>query len=235
MLLSELMVEQNLSKEDVLARLNENGVTIRRGDRKGQPVSLDDVERRGDRIPPAWADALGVEASAASPGRASRGEEAGGATGGRRSERPPVAPPGTVPVILEAGARKRISGAYKFAGAALAAGSGSEGVAVVWSDSSDKIADLWLAAAQENPWAARFVNMMSAGGPAGDLAAGHLYLAGATLYVLGAAIPGGDSIFPKYSRYRPVVTVDHAAEPEPGGASENGDGAANVAAETRLG
>ncbi len=70
---------------------------------------------------------------------------------------------------------------------------------------------------------------MQAGGPMGDLAAGHLYLAGATLYVLGAGIPGGDAIFSKYSRWRPVARP--AAE-QNGKVESEGDA---VAAESPVG
>lgn len=221
-LLRDLMAERGLSEEEVASLLNERGVTIRKGARKGDSISEEDVKRRSgaDRIPREWAAALELEMPASAPagGDGDGGPSSDGLGRRRRDESAPKRPR-EAPVVIEAGAQKRIAGAYKFAGAALAAGSRSDGVAAVWSDSSDKIAELWIAAAQENPWAARFVNMMSAGGPMGDLAAGHLYLAGATLYVLGAGIPGGDAIFAKYSRYRPVDVRPSANGSEPAAAA----------------
>lgn len=203
--LYELMEERNLSNEDVAAILAERGVTIERGHNAGQPITPDRVGRRRTApIPRGWREALGLE-DPAPPAGDDDGKAPGGGGKGRRREQPPSRPREAAIRVVEAGASKRIAGAYRFAGAALAAGSGSQGVAHVWDDSADKIAELWLQAAQDNPWAARFVNMMQAGGPMGDLAAGHLYLAGATLYVLGMGIPGGDAIFAKYSRHRPVA------------------------------
>jgi hypothetical protein len=235
MLLSDLLTDRGWTEEEVVAKLAEHEVTFRRGDKKGQPIGLDYVQKRGSsEIPKVWFGALGVLEDPADDG-----DQAGGTNKGRRSERPPVAPAGTIPVLIvdNAGAKKRIAGAYKFVGAALAQGAQSPGVAEVWKDSADPIAELWLEAAKENPWAARFVNMMQAGGVTGDLAAAHLYLLGASAYVLGYTIPAGDAVFAKYSRYRPVVYVQPAGEPA--GASENGSGvvdeAAAGAAETRLG
>jgi hypothetical protein len=196
------MDERGLSADDVASLLSERGVTVTQGANAGDPITADRVSRRrGADVPVGWREALGLEAPDPRPGD---GDAAAGGSG--RREQPPKRPSeAAVQVLNEPGAAKRIAGAYRFAGAALAAGSGSQGVAHVWDDSADKIAELWLQAAQENPWAARFVNVMQAGGPMGDLAAGHLYLAGATLYVLGAGIPGGDAIFAKYSRHRPVA------------------------------
>jgi hypothetical protein len=206
MLLSELMEERGLSNADVAAILSERGVAIERGPNAGEAITAERVGRRRTApIPVGWRAALGVEDPVAPPTGEGDGVDPPGRKGSRRREDPPARPKDAAIQVVEAGAAKRIAGAYRFAGAALAAGSGSQGVAYVWDDSADKIAELWLQAAQENPWAARFVNVMQAGGPMGDLAAGHLYLAGATLYVLGAGIPGGDAIFAKYSRHRPVA------------------------------
>lgn len=228
MLLSELMDERGWSADDVAARLAEHEVTFRRGARAGEQVDAEYIGRRGSSpVPKIWSDALGVayeEASPTNPGGAGAAPDDQAASKGRR-EQAPKRPKEAAIQVVEAGAGKRIAGAYKFAGAALAAGSGSQGVAIVWSDQSDAIADLWLEAAKENPWAARFVNMMQAGGVTGDLAAAHLYLAGATLYVLGAGIPGGDAIFAKYSAHRPVVKPP-AARPAGPAAGANGSAAA---------
>ena len=125
---------------------------------------------------------------------------------------------------------KRIAGAYRFLGAALAAGAGNEGIAVVFQDQADPIAELWLQAAAENPWAARFVNVMQAGGTMGDLAAAHLYLAGACLFVMGAGIPGGEAIFPKYARYRQTVPMPAPREGDDAAAAHAAAAAADGAA-----
>lgn len=210
MLLSEFLEESGLSDDDAVARLNEAGVVVR--SKEGErPLTRNDLQRRKPRpLSRPWARVFGVELPPRRRMTSDDGDAGGdqsaslGETGGRRRQESAPRRPEGAAIVLEAGAQKRIAGAYKFAGAALAAGAGSQGVAHVWADSSDKIAELWIEAAKENPWAARFVNMMSAGGPMGDLAAGHLYLAGATLYVLGAGIPGGDAVFAKYSRFRPV-------------------------------
>ena len=204
MTLGELLEERGWSPDEVAAMLDQAGVKSSKG-KTIRPNGVAAMRKRD--VPPAWAPALGLELLDDGPAAGlGENEQLGG---GRAHD---IAPgrPKDAPIVLEPGARKRIAGAYKFLGAALATGSGNEGVAVVWGDQADSIAQLWIDAAADNPWAARFVNMMSAGGSAGDLAAGHLYLAGATLYVLGAQIPAGETLFPRYSRYRPVV-----AEPQP--------------------
>ena len=251
MRIGEYLRSRNVDADTVAARLAEHGV-VGAGKNDGRPITADAIVKRaknGDVVPKSWYTALGLDPPVmGKPGRPRKNAAAGDRdhdgdepSSGRR-ETPPQRPDEAAIAILDsAGARKRISGAYKFAGAALAAGSGSQGVAHVWGDQSDRIADLWLEAAQDNPWAARFVNVMQAGGPMGDLAAGHLYLVGATLYVLGAGIPGGDAIFAKYSRYRPPVrpgpgqaaaangaagdqtpTADAGAEPAAAGAVADG-------------
>lgn len=219
MKLGDYLKANDLDSKQVAARLAAAGVTYEQGPRAGQPIDADSIARRvGRTIPKGWRDALGVSVSsvaapASEPGAPPPGEGAD-ASDGRRREAPPQRP-SEAPIQIEdtQGAQRRIAGAYKFVGAALATGTGSEGVAVVWADNSDNIAQLWVEAARDNPWAARFVNMMNAGGIAGDLAASHLYLAGATAYVVGAAIPAGDSLFGKYKQHR--VERPTAPEPEP--------------------
>lgn len=215
MTLRELMEERGLELADVHAILEEHRITSSKG---GRPVTLRGVQSRlGRTIPPKWAEALGVEPE----------PEPELGDSGARDEKPPRRPAGAKEAVLVGpGASKRIAGAYRFVGAALAAGAGSEGVAEVWGDQADTIAELWVQAAEDNPWAARFVNLMQAGGTTGDLAAAHLYLAGATFYVLGAGIPGGDAIFAKYTRHRRIVvpaaqpgradTAGNGTAPEPG-------------------
>jgi hypothetical protein len=236
-LVRDLLEERGLDPAELADLLTDRGVTITQGKNAGAPITAEAVKRRINReVPGTWGPALGIEADPSSPRAATTAEPPGGTDGSGRREAPPRRPAeARVEITVEnAGARKRISGAYKFMGAALAAGSGAQGVAVVWGDQADPIAELWLQAAQENPWAARFVNMLNAGGSAGDLAAAHLYLAGATLYVLGAGIPGGDAIFSKYTPHRVPVTPrpdpaanghqPEAAEPAAEGAVVDGPG-----------
>ncbi len=239
MFLSELKESEGLSNETIAERLNAAGLTVRRGERKGEPITADDVKRKGDRIPFDWVPVLGVERvdpferAAENAGATETGAEGEPRRRRRRTEGTPQRPPGApVEVVIEAGAQKRIAGAYKMVGAALATGSGSPGIAHVFADQSDMIARLWIDAAADNPYAARFVQMMSAGGPMGDLVAGHLYLAGACFYVFGAAIPGGDAIFPKYSRYRRAVIV---SEPEPTAPAADNGAPVDVTAQAAVG
>ena len=238
MLVSEYLEQHGLSGRDVTARLAEHGVLSQQGN-PIKPSTITAMVKRGQKIPSRWHGALGIGADpfsgAAAPGEpAAAPEGESGATPGRRESSPRR--PAEAPIaVVEPGAAKRIAGAYKFVGAALAAGAQpsigalpAQGIAQVFSDQSDKIAELWLEAAKENPWAARFVNVMQAGGPMGDLAAAHLYLAGACAYVVGAGIPGGDAIFPRYSRFRPVVehkpSRNGAAAAEPAASDEPAEG-----------
>jgi hypothetical protein len=200
-LLREFLADNNLTPRQLADHLAAKGVRTKRG----TPVTaklISGYSSQYIQVPQTWWDALdGVRLDEPVWSDPDSEEE-------QRRETPPRRPQEakiTLPEVT-GGGKKRIAGAYKFAGAALAAGSGCEGVAIVWGDQSDAIADLWIQAAEDNPWAARFVNVMQAGGTVGDLAAAHLYMIGATLYVLGAGIPGGDAIWPKYTKHR-IVTV----------------------------
>lgn len=227
MLIREFLAERGIDAAEMAALLSERGVTFERGRFAGNPITASAVSKRsGSEIPRRWAEALGLTDSDPLPplGSDAQGSPGEGADGqSERRETPPRRPAEARIEIVQPGAKKRIAGAYKFAGAALAAGAGSAGVAEVWADQADPIAQLWIDAAADNPWAARFVNMMNAGGAGGDLAAAHLYLIGASFYVLGAGIPGGDAIFAKYARHRPPERpkpAAGAAEPERNGKPE---------------
>lgn len=227
MLVSDLL--EHTTPEALAERLAAAGVRTAHG-KEPSPHGI--RSRRNGPIPSAWVEALpelvlevGDTPPTSLPPASERGDDENAGDGKRRREStPPRRPAGakvTLPAV-EPGAAKRIAGAYKFVGAALAAGvgpeQGGEGVAAVFTDQSDTIAKLWVEAAAENPWAARFVNLMNTGGTGGELVGAHVYLLGATFYVLGAGIPGGDSIFAKYSRYRPrpaAPAAPPAAEPEP--------------------
>lgn len=225
MLLSDLMAERGWEADDVVAILSDNGVIST----KGKSIGANGVKMvvgRKMQVPAQWADALGVEYEA-SP-RTPDGEGVAATPGGPESpssgrrETPPKRPDeARIEVVNADGAKKRIAWAYKFVGSGLAAGSGSPGVAHVWADQSDGLAQMWLDAAKDSPWAAKVVTAASAGGPMGELVAAHVYLAGASAYVLGAGIPGGDAVFAKYSKYRPAQPIAAAngsgpeAKPEP--------------------
>src|SRR5207237_3830245 len=104
--------------------------------------------------------------------------------GTRQTEHPPKAPDDARKQALLPSLQSptRIAGAYRFLGGMLAAGADSPGIAKAWDDSADPIAALWIKAAEQSPWAARFVTFMNQGGAQADLGMAHLYLAGATLY-----------------------------------------------------
>lgn len=228
MLLRDLLEQRGWTNADVAEQLNQAGLTINSKDDGPRPITADDVSRRSNRpVARSWRGPLDVPDTPSPPVGDGAPQSGGGS-----SESPPTAPPGAkiqpVPVVDRAGAKKRIAWAYSFVGTGLAAGSGYEGIAHVWSDTAPSLAEAWLAAAAENPWAARVVSAAEAGGPVGELVGMHVYLLGATAYVAGAAIPGGDSIFAKYSRHRHIPAV--RPEPEPDNQGERaGAGVAGAA------
>lgn len=232
-LLRDVLRDAGIGADEAAERLNQAGVRVQSPDGP-RPVTKRDIHNR-KQAPKRWLEEL----SGASPISSPDGDGAGDAHGQRETsspsrERPPKPPPDAKIAPLEvadrAGAKKRIEWAYSFIGTGLAAGSGYEGVAVVWTDQAPTLAELWLKAAEENPWAARVVQAAEAGGPVGDLVGAHVYLMAATAYVAGAALPGGDSIFAKYSRYRPVERVDEVAQRRAEEAARDGAGAHEGAA-----
>lgn len=240
--------DRGLSREQAVVLLNERGVTIEKGDRAGEPVTVADMNRkiRTGALPRSWRNALGIEAStgAAEPPV----EEADGAreSRGRTHELPPQRPKNAPvqPLALPEGSGKRIAGLYRGGGSLLAmqvrrthGENAGQGVAQVFSDQADPIAQLWLQAAEENPAIARFVNTINGGGVAGDLILAHVVLAGALIYILGAPLP--HAAFPKYSRYRVIVPPDDGAagtrEPPPGPTEPRFDGGTNGASASAVG
>lgn len=226
MALREDLKARGLSYQDAAALLTESGLTIR-DSRTGldRPVTQQDIARRSTRpLSKRWADALGIDHTAAPPGSPGTGGDNPGddaLTGA--GESPPKPPPNArfehpIPFVDKAGAKQRIAWAYTFIGTGLAAGSGYEGIGHVWKDQSDTLAAAWIKAAEESPWAARVVTAAEAGGPVGELVGVHVYLLAATAYVAGAAIPAGDALWPKYTKYRPVV------QPREQAPTPNGDG-----------
>jgi hypothetical protein len=222
---SELLEQRGLSSSDVSALLAEREIV----NTKGRPYtdrSIRHLTTRGSEVPRAWGPVFELSDDELAPPPSS----------GRSQERPPKAPDGArieTPVRELVQSPTRIAGLYRFLGGMVATGAEPQvgrhtaaGIAKLWDESADPIAELWLKAAEQNPWAARFVNAMNAGGVMGDLAGAHVYLAGATLYIAGANIPAGAAVFAKWSAYRPVV-VEHNDEPAAPEAA-NGSGPAGA-------
>lgn len=241
--------DRGLTREQAVVLLNERGVTIEKGDRAGEPVTVADMNRkiRTGAIPRSWRNALGIEAS---PGAAEPpGEEAaarepghGSATRGRAHELPPQRPKDAKvqPLALPEGSGKRIAGLYRGGGSLLAmqvrrthGENAGQGVARVFSDQADPIAQLWLQAAEENPAIARFVNTINGGGVTGDLVLAHVVLAASLIYILGAPLP--DAAFSKYARYRVVVEPQPRAEPPVDPTEPRFDGGPNGASASAVG
>jgi len=217
MSLAQELADKGLSYEDAAAQLNDAGITIARGARKGALITVDDIQRRirSGEFPSSWRIALELEdpaavAATAAGAGAAPGEQS--QPSGRRREQAPQRPANVkpVPVPIEAGARKRIAGGYRAVGGLAAVQvsrthgkNTGEGIAAVFNDYADPIADLWLRAAEENPFVARIVNAVNGGGVTGDLIGTHILLALSCIYILGAPLP--DALFAKYSKHRVVV------------------------------
>lgn len=238
MLIRDVMAERGWDEDEFAAILAQNEITVSRGEKKGETISADDLRQRvsrGQEIPRAWANRLGIELPE-----------------GRRSERAPRRPKDApiVPYVPAEGSRDRIAGLYRMVGGglgmAVARDRGDrpgQGVAAVFNDQADPIAQCWIKAAETNPWARRFVELVSTGGPMGDLVYAHVYLFLGVIYVLGAPLP--NAVFPRYEQFRTIDAEPRrapgatATEPTPGpvvDASANGaGGGAGVAAESPLG
>lgn len=232
MKVADALRSAELSYEDAALLLGEKGVTIRKGERKGSAISANDIKKRsGGELSPVWAEALGVKlledpaVTDMGGGTSGAREPAGGdaAPRGRAHEQPPQRPSGAKiePLAIPQGSGKRIAGLYRGGGAMLAmqtrrthGDNAGQGIASVFDDNADKIAELWLKAAEESPQIAKIVNAVNSGGVAGDLVLAHVVLAASVVYILGAPLP--DAAFSKYSRYRVVVPAKPAAEPERG-------------------
>jgi hypothetical protein len=222
---AELLEERSLTVEQAVELLNQHDVKTA----QGKPVTPRVVKHRLTRdsdVPVEWAAAFELDPETLRKERV--------------NERPPQAPDDAkletkIEVLPQSHGPARIAGIYKFAGGMLAEGAGSPGVAKVWGDAADPIAKLWVEAARDNPWAARFVNLVNSGGATGDLVGAHAYMLGATLYVLGARIPAGGAIFAKYSGYRPVATDQPPPQQEPPTDINGGPpGAAHAAADATV-
>lgn len=154
---------------------------------------------------------------------------AAGEGGGRRAEVPPkpledskFAP---TPAALQTVAKDRIAGLHQTLGAALAMGKDLDGfehdrgvgggIAAIWKDKSEPIADAWIAWANEgNRFAQAVVRTLSLGGAGGELALGYATLALGTAYIIGAA-PENEltrGVYGRYARYRIVPSEPAAGE-----------------------
>lgn len=151
---------------------------------------------------------------------------------GRVGERPPSEPPGArqapLPVSVTQLAEERISSAYKMVGGGIAMGSGNERIAHVFDRYSDPIASAWVKAAEENEFAKRVVQFMSAGGATGELVTTHLILVGGLLYVTGRA-PALQGLYGRTLGAPPVVVVGPPERPGDGADAAAGDAVGDAA------
>lgn len=217
MLLSELLEERGWTYEEAAAVLNEQGITIRKGERKGAALTAEDLSRRkGSEVPKLWARGFRIE----SPPPSAESDGGSSGAGRRRNEASPLRPQGA-PVVVTPFAERRIAGAYRGIGGIVSTQlinthgrNAANGVAVAFDKSADPIAALWMRAAEENATIARFVNAMSTGGAVGDLVLAHVVLLATVAYILGAPLP--DGAFKSYEQYRVVVPGPARSSGEPG-------------------
>lgn len=223
----------------------------------GRPVTREYVQSVGRRKQPpkAWRRALGLEddpvieahTDGDEPDPTGRGAaqtdgNQGGA--GRASEQPPQAPDGTrftVPdspgMLAKPSAQQNIAALHKMLGAGVAVAVDPDGfqndkgvgggVAALWDDRADAIAEAWIAWAEEgNRFAQTVVRYASMGGAGGQLATGYFMLLLGTAYIMGQA-PDNQltrGIYGKYDRYRTVVPKPEPADAGEGAGSSNGAG-----------
>ena len=232
MKLATWMQQQGRTSADVAAELS---------DALGRPIKASTVTMWGGRPSPpkAWADALGISPD---PAPESPPREAATAAGedlppeGLRREheqrpKPPQGAPIAIPV--ETIAKKRIAETYGLFGAAATQLTGNRGISRVVDDSSPHIADAWIAAAQENDFARRVVNLMSAGGAVGELVSAHIIMVGGLLYVTGRFPDVG--LYGRYRQYRPIEQPPPTGEGHDGAAANGaGDPLADAAAPPSL-
>lgn len=217
----------------------------------GRPISPHGVKTQARRQngPKTWQKVLGL-ASADSAPVSPRGDGQTSApfldaspeeteTEGRQSETTPKPPDGArilQPVPLRNFAIDRISKTYQFVGYGLGEGLGNHGITRVWDDSAPEIAKAWVEAAETSEFARRFVQMMTAGGPMGEVIILHVTLLAGTLYVIGQFPEVG--LFGKYRGYRPAPAAPGSGQqPSPNGAASEQvvDGAVAAPAEDQLG
>lgn len=232
-----------MAKENLTAReyVDANGLTLQEfSDIVGVPLA--NVQRMTKRpMPNTWADKLG-------PGAKRQADDVPHAPGEPPPVRPerdepvtPNPPPGArlapVPVDVGVAAAGRIADAYRFIGGGVATATGEQAIAQVVDGYAPDIGKAWVAAAQENEFARRVVNLMSAGGPMGDLVMAHVILIGGVLYVTGRA-PALAAVY----RHRfgdppppPPVEPDGGVVVEPDRPFGSNDGTGTSAADSDVG
>ncbi len=171
------------------------------------------------RTPPkAWAEALGITA----PTSDLFNPEPSAATDGVRQSdtTPPTPPPGTPigsPQTNLTSAQERIADTYRMVFGGLSFATGNDGYAAVGDTYSPHVAKAWIAAAEENEYARKFVRFMGSGGATGELVMCHVILIAGLLYVSGT-LPDIGGPFARFRGYRPPEKpTENAAEPDDAG------------------
>lgn len=215
----------------------------------GRPYSAKTIQNYiGKRPPPKIVSAaLGLPPSSdpSTPGNSpDAADQPGGSVPpggpeGRRAEVPPKPLPDSkiapTPLALQTIAKERIAALHVFAGASIATAVDADGfqndrgvgggVALVWKDKADPIAEAWVKWANEgNKFAQAFVRLLATGGSGGELLMGYAMLLGGTAYIMGH-LPDNEATrfgFARYSKYRTVDVEPPAGSPAPGQAEQKG-------------
>lgn len=230
-----------MNLREYVERFGEDRVAAELTEKLGRPITPHGVLGQSARKKPpkAWAEALGVDdggtADSHSPAAPPDSEpDTPGEGPARRTEVPPRKPAEAAfaapPVYLNTIAKERLVQIHKFAGGSVAMAADAKGfqegtgagggIAQLWSDKAEPIADAWIAWANEgNKFAQSVVRTLSVGGAGGELVMGYLMLLGGTAYVLGHLPDNGitNGIYGRYSQYRVVVP-----EPADSSGQENG-------------
>lgn len=146
--------------------------------------------------------------------------------------------------LIYGGARERIASLHVFAGSAIATASDADGfehdrgigggVAKLWTDKSDQLAEAWIAWAEEgNRFAQSFCRLMQSGGAGGSLALGYAALLGGTAYILGH-MPDNEATRVLYGRYASYRTVVPAPDRDQEQRRAGDNGAAPAGSEDQL-
>jgi hypothetical protein len=201
----------------------------------GEEITRERVMSYGRKKEPpkAWREALGLEAALEDAESGwSQGSGEPPSEEGRRAETPPRKPADAIiakpPLSLTAQAKERIAALHVFAGASVASFADADGfehdrgvgggVAKLWTDRSEPIAEAWIAWAEEgNKFAQSFVRLMGTGGAGGTLALGYATLLGGTMYIMGT-MPDNEAtrvIYGRYAKYRTVVPADSSGQAKP--------------------
>lgn len=208
----EYLEQTGLTRDEMRARLEQSGFAGAR---------LNPAKQ----IPQKWASTLGL--AAAEPDDSSPGPDAANLPPGRAGERSPTQPEGAkvapLPVAIGQVAAERIASTYGLIGGVASMAAGNVKVAQVVDAYSTPIGEAWVRAAEENEFARRVVQLMSAGGATGELVTMHLVLVGGLLYVTGRA-PAFAGLYSR--RFGPPPPVTPTTEPPRAGA---GDEAADAA------